>query len=172
MLPGILLSALLCGSFDASATLGGVAPFGSLEFNHRGGVSGSIGVGLNQGASHWELAGELQRLPGNQQADYNLDLLRVSAGYHYALVNKIDWQLRAGLAVDWNRLTRRLKAATEYGSVFGGTVALTYVRSFGHPKFLFQLYGSELLDPGESGVTRAVQDATIVGARFGVGYEF
>ena len=89
-----------------------------------------------------------------------------------AIASRIDWQLRAGLSADWNHLTRRLNAVAEQGSVFGGTVALTYVRSFGHPKFLFQLYGSELLDPGESGVTRAVQGATIVGARFGVGYEF
>jgi hypothetical protein len=166
-----MLGVLLSGSFDASATLGGAAPFGDLEFNNAGGISGSIGIGYDHGPSHWELANELQRLPGNQQADYALDIYRVSVSYHYALVNKIDWQLRVGGGLDWNSLTRRLGAVTESGSILGGTLALSYVRSFGHPKFLFQLYGSELIDPGQTGVARTVQDATLIGVRLGVGYE-
>jgi len=135
-------------------------------------MTGSVAVGYNAGRSHWEIGGELLNLPGAQQPTYALNDLRVSPAYHYAFVNKADWQLRGGIGLDWNDLTRTLGSVAENGSVFGSTLTFSYVRRLGHPEFLFQLYGSEMLDPGQGGGNRAAQDATLVGVRIGVGYEF
>jgi hypothetical protein len=172
VITGVLLGLLLGGTFDAGATLGVVAPFGSLEYNQQGGISGSVYAGYNHSRSHLEAGAELTSLPGSQQAAYSLENLRVSAGYHHAFLSKVDWQLRGGIGLDWNRLTRRLGSDTERGSVFGSSLTFSYIRSFGHPKFLFQLYGSELVDAGRGGANDGVSGATLFGARLGVGYEF
>jgi hypothetical protein len=166
-----LLSFLVTGTFDASATLGGATPFGGLEYYQEGGMTGSVAVGYDHGRSHCELGGELLNLPGAQQPAYALNDFRISPAYHYAFVNRVDWQLRGGIGLDWNDLTRTLGPVAENGSVFGSTVTFSYVRRLGHPEFLLQLYGSEMLDPGQSG-SRAAQDATLIGVRIGVGYEF
>jgi len=172
VISSILLGVLLSGSVELTATLGGTTPFGAMELNNRGGISGSVAVGLNQGRNHCELGNELLSLPGNQQPDYTLSIYRVSASYKYAVVNQTEWQLQAGGGIDWNRLTRQLGTIAEHGSVMGVTAAAGYVRSFGHPKFHFELYGSELIDPGQPGGKRTLQDATLIGVRMGVGYEF
>jgi hypothetical protein len=171
MTPGLLLL-LLAGTFDVSGQLGVNVPFGSLEFNHKGGIAGAVALGYNTGRSHIELLNELSQLPGNQQPDYSLDNYRLSASYHYALTQTTDWLLRAGLGLDWNNLRRRLNSVSETGSAFGGTLAFTYVRRFGHPQFSFQLFGSELLEFGPAGSDRTLVPATVLGVKMGAGYEF
>ena len=168
----LLLTALLAGSFDATLGIGGAAPFGNLEFNHSAGIAGSVVLGCNRGPSRLEFTSDLIRLPGNQQPDYFMSDYRIGLAYHYALVNKLDWKLRAGAGVDLNNLTRQLGSASERGSVLGPTIALTYVRSFGHPQFSFQLFGSELLEFAPAGGGSSVTPATLVGFKIGAGYEF
>jgi hypothetical protein len=74
--------------------------------------------------------------------------------------------------LDWNNLKRHLRTTSETGSVLGGTLAFTYVRSFGHPQFTFQMYGSELLEFGHTGSDRTLVPATLLGVKMGAGYEF
>jgi hypothetical protein len=172
MTASFLLALLLIGNYDVGLQIGGVAPLGDLEANHKTGISGSVVLGRNAGPHRWELGIEGLELAGNQQPGYALTDYRLALAYHYALVNKLDWQLRAGLGIDWHNLTRRLNQVSERGSVPGATLTFSYARNFGHPKFLFQLYGSELLEFGRQGDVSTVQSATLVGFRMGVGYEF
>jgi hypothetical protein len=172
MISNLILATVLAGSFDASFSLGGATPFGNLEAYHSPGLSVAGTVGYDQGRSHLELANELVRLPGRGQPDYTLTDYQVSLGYHYALVNKLDWQLRGGLGLDWNNLRRRLEAVSEHGSVLGPSLAFTYLRRFGHPQFLFQLAGSELMEVGHQGKVLTLVGSTMLGFRLGVGYEF
>jgi hypothetical protein len=172
MLPSLMLALAFTGTFDVTGQLGVNAPFGALEFNHQGGITGGLVLGYNAGRSHAELLNELSLLPGSQQPAYSLVDYRLGAAYHYALTQTTDWLLRAGLGLDWNNLRRRLGSVTETGSVMGGTLAFTYVRRFGHPQFSFQLFGSELLEFGESGSDRTLVPATRVGFKIGAGYEF
>lgn len=171
MTPGLLLL-LLAGTFDVTGQLGVNAPFGSLEFNQAGGILGAVALGYNAGRSHVELLNELSQLPGNQQSDYSLVNDRLSASYHYALTQTTDWILRAGCGLDWNNLRRRLNSVSETGSAFGGTLAFTFVRRFGHPQFSFQLFGSELLEFGSAGRDQTLFPATLLGVKVGAGYEF
>jgi hypothetical protein len=171
MLPNVLLSLLLAGTFDVTGQLGANAPFGALEFNQRGGITGGIALGYNSGRSRFELLNEFSQLPGSQQAAYSLLNYRLGASYHHALTMKTDWLVRAGLGLDWNNLRRSLGGKAETGSVIGGTVAFTYLRRFGHPQFSFQLFGSELLEFGRAGGNRTVVPATLVGVKIGAGYE-
>jgi hypothetical protein len=171
MTPGLLLL-LIAGTFDVTGQLGVAAPFGALEFNHRGGIAGAVALGYNTGRNHIELLNELSQLPGNQQPAYSLNNYRVSASYHYALTQTTDGLLRAGFGLDWNNLQRHLNSVNETGSAFGGTLVFTYVRRFGHPQFSFQLFGSELLEFGRAGTDRTLVPATLLGIKMGAGYEF
>jgi hypothetical protein len=172
MISQLLLAALLTGSFDVTASIGGAAPLGNLEFNHSPGIAGSVTLGYNAGPDRLEFTNELIQLPGNQQPDYSLTDYRISLAYHRALINRIDWRLRAGVGLDLNNLSRRLDNSREQGSVIGPTLALTYVRSLGHPKFMIQLFGSELLEFDATGTGSLVTPATLVGFKIGAGYEF
>lgn len=173
MLYAALLSSLaLAGSFDVTGSIGGAAPLGNLEFNHKSGILGALALGLNTGPSRIELAGDWIHLSGSQQPDYALENLKATASYHYAFINRVGWQLRAGAGVDLNHLYRLLPNARESGSALGGTLMLTYVRRFGRPLFQFQLFGSELLEFQRAAAGTTVTPALLLGVKLGAGYEF
>ena len=44
MLPNLLLSLMLAGTLDVTGQLGVNAPFGALEFNQRGGITGGLAL--------------------------------------------------------------------------------------------------------------------------------
>lgn len=172
MLASLLLSTLLAVTFDAGAKLGVATPFGSLESNHRGGMTGTLTVACNIQRHRLELESDLSQLKGNQQPDYELTVWRTSLEYHYCFSRQVNASLRAGIGLDWHALRRKLHHAEETGAVLGSTLMLTYVRHFGQPHFTFQLYGSELLEPDRATESALLTMATLLGLKLGVGYEF
>lgn len=166
-----LLGLWLVGTLEFGALLGGAMPFGNLESNLQGGNAFQIVLGYGLGRSRLELTNDFTRLPGSTQPAYLLDIHRISLGYGLAVLYRPDWEVRAGLHLGWNTLTRRLQEASETGAVPGAVLDLTYTQQLGRPKFLCRLFGIELVDPGSNRASPSAFGATVLGAGIGVGYE-
>jgi hypothetical protein len=179
MLPLLVASLLVTGSFEAGGRIGVVFPSSGLENTHDAAALFGASLGYGIGPNRFSLDYAYTGLQAKQASLYQLNLHCLSLGYGREFIlgraasgSNSDWGLEASASAGLGLLNRTIGSAREAGKSPFGIVGLGIFQRQNHSRLSFGLDNVVFSESRPAGSNRTVSLTYLIALKGGVSYVF